>query len=295
MITGRPRERPAAARETTVAMNGRRATTGRRVTTGRPARVGRHARNDRSMDGRRATTGRADPAIDGRPRSAIGHPATARVVHGRTARKARGAIGRRHRAAGVRRRRKGIGHADPSRAIARAADRDRTAGTAGPRDLAIAATAGRRRRRPAMIAHVVLFAPKPDLPDVRSRAVLEGLTAAAADIPSNRRFRVGRRVSHGLPGYEQAMPVDFEYVVMIEFDDEAGLRAYLATPLARRRRQTLHDVVSRGARLRLRDRGGLGREAVDRASTGVRRIGLRDWTGEEEALDRVPDFGDRAR
>ena len=81
-----------------------------------------------------------------------------------------------------------------------------------------------------MIAHVVLFAPKPDLPDAERGAVLEGLTAAAADIPSIRRFRVGRRVRHGLPGYEQAMPVDFEYVVMIEFDDEAGLHTYLQHP-----------------------------------------------------------------
>jgi len=81
-----------------------------------------------------------------------------------------------------------------------------------------------------MIAHVVLFAPKPDLPDADRQAVLDGLTAAATDIPSIRRFRVGKRIRHGLPGYEQAMRVDFEYVVMVEFEDEAGLKAYLQHP-----------------------------------------------------------------
>ena len=81
-----------------------------------------------------------------------------------------------------------------------------------------------------MIAHVVLFAPKPDLTETNRQAVLEGLVAAASEIPSIRRFRVGRRVRHGLPGYEQAMRTDFEYVVMIEFDDEAGLRSYLQHP-----------------------------------------------------------------
>ena len=81
-----------------------------------------------------------------------------------------------------------------------------------------------------MIAHVVLFAPRPGLPEAERRAVLDALTRAAAEIPSIRRFRVGRRIRHGLPGYEQAMRVDFEYLVMIEFDDEAGLRAYLQHP-----------------------------------------------------------------
>ena len=81
-----------------------------------------------------------------------------------------------------------------------------------------------------MIAHVVLFAPKPDLPDAVRQAVLDGLTAAASEIPSIRRFRIGRRVRHGMPGYEQAMRTDFEYVVMIEFDDERGLLAYLQHP-----------------------------------------------------------------
>ncbi len=81
-----------------------------------------------------------------------------------------------------------------------------------------------------MIAHVILFKPKHSLTDTERRAVLDGLRAAAAGIPSIRRLRVGRRVRHGRPGYEQLMREDFEYAVMVEFDDIAGLTAYLAHP-----------------------------------------------------------------
>jgi hypothetical protein len=81
-----------------------------------------------------------------------------------------------------------------------------------------------------VIAHVVLFRPRPGLPDAARRDLLEGLAAAAAAIPSIRRFHVGRRVRHGLPGYEQAMREDFDYAAIVEFDDRDGLVAYLAHP-----------------------------------------------------------------
>jgi hypothetical protein len=80
-----------------------------------------------------------------------------------------------------------------------------------------------------MIAHVVLFRPKRDLSPAARRALVDALTSAAG-IPSIQRFRIGRRVRHGLPGYEQAMPVDYEYVVLIEFADADALRAYLLDP-----------------------------------------------------------------
>lgn len=60
--------------------------------------------------------------------------------------------------------------------------------------------------------------------------VLEELRKAAAAIPSVRRFQVGRRVRHGHPGYEQAMTDDYQYAAIIEFDDRAGLEAYLRHP-----------------------------------------------------------------
>lgn len=81
-----------------------------------------------------------------------------------------------------------------------------------------------------MIVHVVLFQPRADLPDAARAHFLESLSLAAAQIPSIRRFRVGRRVLHGLPGYEQAMTQGFDYSAIAEFDDVAGLKAYLQHP-----------------------------------------------------------------
>ncbi|MCA1650596.1 MAG: Dabb family protein [Acidobacteria bacterium] len=81
-----------------------------------------------------------------------------------------------------------------------------------------------------MIAHVVLFRPRADLTDADRQRLLDDLTAAVAAIPEIRRLRIGRRMVHGLPGYEQAMHEDFEYAALMEFDDVDGLRAYLAHP-----------------------------------------------------------------
>ena len=81
-----------------------------------------------------------------------------------------------------------------------------------------------------MIAHVILFRPKPELTSADRDGILRTLTLAASDIPGVRRFRVGRRIRHGLPGYEQAMREDFEFVVIIEVDDVDALKAYLRHP-----------------------------------------------------------------
>jgi hypothetical protein len=80
-----------------------------------------------------------------------------------------------------------------------------------------------------MIAHVVLFKPRADLsPDAR-RQLAASFEAALKQIPSIRRARVGKRLLHGR-GYEALMTVDYEYAAVIEFDDEAGLKAYLEHP-----------------------------------------------------------------
>lgn len=81
-----------------------------------------------------------------------------------------------------------------------------------------------------MIVHVVLFQPRPGLSDEERDRVLADLRRAASEISSIRRFRIGRRVQHGLPGYEQAMRDNYEYVAIIEFDDREGLEAYLRHP-----------------------------------------------------------------
>jgi hypothetical protein len=81
-----------------------------------------------------------------------------------------------------------------------------------------------------VILHIVLFEPRSDLTGAERQRILEDLGVAAASIPALRRCRIGRRIRHGLPGYEQAMQVDYQYAAIMEFDDHAGLAAYLRHP-----------------------------------------------------------------
>jgi hypothetical protein len=84
-----------------------------------------------------------------------------------------------------------------------------------------------------MIVHVVLFRPRPELSITERQRVLDAMLAAARNVPTVRRCRVGRRVIHGLPGYEQTMREDYQFAAMLEFDDEQGLREYLQHPAHR--------------------------------------------------------------
>ena len=81
-----------------------------------------------------------------------------------------------------------------------------------------------------MIAHVVLLQPRPDLTDAQREAALAVLSNAATGVPEIRGFRFGRRIKHGLPGYEQKMPQDFEYALIVEVDDVEALKRYLHAP-----------------------------------------------------------------
>lgn len=81
-----------------------------------------------------------------------------------------------------------------------------------------------------MIAHVVLLKPRPGLGESETRAMLDAFALATSSIPSVRRCRVGRRVTHGLPGYEAQMGDGFEYSAIVEFEDLGGLKAYLTHP-----------------------------------------------------------------
>jgi hypothetical protein len=80
-----------------------------------------------------------------------------------------------------------------------------------------------------MIVHLVLFTPRPDLSAADRERFVRALETALGSIPGIRRYRLGRRLRHGAP-YEAQMAVDFEFVGMFEFQDEAALRAYLAHP-----------------------------------------------------------------
>jgi hypothetical protein len=80
-----------------------------------------------------------------------------------------------------------------------------------------------------VVVHIVLFRPRPDLTAGEREALADAFAAALRDIPAIRRARVGRRITHGR-GYEQLMAADYAYAAVLEFDDEAGLKAYLEHP-----------------------------------------------------------------
>ena len=80
-----------------------------------------------------------------------------------------------------------------------------------------------------MVCHVVLFRPRADLDAAERAGLVEAFEEALRRIPSIRRFHVGRRVTHGA-GYESLMPVSLDYAAVVEFDDLAGLQAYLRHP-----------------------------------------------------------------
>jgi hypothetical protein len=81
-----------------------------------------------------------------------------------------------------------------------------------------------------LIVHVVLFQPRVDLDAAAREELMQGLAVAAREIPSIRRFRVGLRIRHQLPGYERAMIQPYDYALIAEFDDREGLVAYLKHP-----------------------------------------------------------------
>jgi hypothetical protein len=80
-----------------------------------------------------------------------------------------------------------------------------------------------------MVQHLVLFRPKANLSAADRGGLVASFARALREIPSIRTCRVGRRITHGR-GYEQLMHENYEYVVMLEFDDVPALKAYLQHP-----------------------------------------------------------------
>jgi Stress responsive A/B Barrel Domain len=80
-----------------------------------------------------------------------------------------------------------------------------------------------------VIAHVVLFRPRADLSAQARQSLVDAFSTALRDIPSIRRARIGRRLRRGY-GYESLMRVDYDFLAILEFDDDNGLRAYLEHP-----------------------------------------------------------------
>lgn len=80
-----------------------------------------------------------------------------------------------------------------------------------------------------MIAHIVLLQPRPDLTEAQRGDALATIRRSAMNLPDVR-LRLGRRVKHGLPGYEQVMATDFEFALIVEVDDVDALKRYLQAP-----------------------------------------------------------------
>ena len=80
-----------------------------------------------------------------------------------------------------------------------------------------------------MLTHIVLMKPRPDLSADGRLALVDAFERAIRDIPTVRGVRIGRRVTHGA-GYEQTSPDTADYLAVIDFDDLAGLQAYLRHP-----------------------------------------------------------------
>jgi hypothetical protein len=80
-----------------------------------------------------------------------------------------------------------------------------------------------------MVWHLVLMTPRPDLSVEERRDLVDAFERACREIPTVRDVHVGHRVVHGA-GYEAGAPDGADYVVVLTFDDLAGLQTYLRHP-----------------------------------------------------------------
>jgi hypothetical protein len=80
-----------------------------------------------------------------------------------------------------------------------------------------------------MVSHVVLMKPRADLTLEDRQRLVDTFARAMREIPSVRGVRIGQRVVHGA-AYEQNMPDIADFLAIIDFEDLAGLQAYLSHP-----------------------------------------------------------------
>ena len=84
-----------------------------------------------------------------------------------------------------------------------------------------------------MIAHVVLFKPKPSLSADERDTLVAALEHALTNIPLIKRAHVGRRITIGRP-YENENAQQFPYAAILEFESEHALQEYLNHPAHQR-------------------------------------------------------------
>ena len=81
-----------------------------------------------------------------------------------------------------------------------------------------------------MIAHVVLFEPKPDVPPEVKRAFFEALQATVRAVPEVLRARVGRTAINGQTTQQIMGQTTYSFLAIFEFENLAGLERYLSSP-----------------------------------------------------------------
>jgi hypothetical protein len=81
-----------------------------------------------------------------------------------------------------------------------------------------------------MILHVVLFRPRANLGAQQRQGLAKAFADAIDHIDAIKRARIGRRRTHGR-AYEQLMREDYTHAAILEFEDLAGLLAYLEDPV----------------------------------------------------------------
>ena len=80
-----------------------------------------------------------------------------------------------------------------------------------------------------MVTHLVLMKPRPDLSPAERQILVRAFERAVREIPTVRNVRAGVRIIHGA-GYEAAAPDAADFLIALDFDDLAGLQAYLRHP-----------------------------------------------------------------
>lgn len=80
-----------------------------------------------------------------------------------------------------------------------------------------------------MVAHLVLFTPRPSTSSAERETFVQALETALHGIPLVRRATIGRRFLAGRL-YDAIATTHYEYVAVLEFDSRADLLAYLDHP-----------------------------------------------------------------
>ena len=82
-----------------------------------------------------------------------------------------------------------------------------------------------------MIAHIVLFSPKPDLEESTKRSFAQSVIDCCKSIPHVRRASIGRRTVVNA-GYDRNLGHDaYEFAAYLEFDSSGELTSYLNHPM----------------------------------------------------------------